>query len=108
MLTGNIFRADVLSLLPMRMDAATPTLTNPDGNPTGKRLVNTSDLAANALLPRLTVTLPVRNGNRAPESAGASLVVVYRTLAPTNEPLRKVVIYDGFHPQLWSRRPPRS
>ncbi len=48
---------------------------------------------------RLTVTLPVRSGNQPPESAGASLVVVYRTLDP-NEPLRKVVIYDGFHPQV--------
>ncbi len=40
-LTANVFRADVLSLLPMRMDAA--------DDPTGKRLVNTSDLVANSL-----------------------------------------------------------
>ena len=45
------------------------------------------------------MTLPVQSGNQPPESAGASLVVVYRTLALT-EPLRKVVIYDGFYPQL--------
>ena len=45
-LTANVFRADVLSLLPMRMDAA--------NNPTGKRLVNTSDLAANLPLRHLT------------------------------------------------------
>jgi hypothetical protein len=88
-LTGNIFRADVLSLLPMRMDAA--------NQPTGKRLVNTSDLVANTL-PGHTVKLPVRSGNQPPESAGASLVAVYRTQDP-NEPLRKVVIYDGFYPQ---------
>ncbi len=48
-------------------------------NPTGKRLVNTSDLVANGLS-RHTVTLPVRSGSQLPESAGASLVVVYRTL----------------------------
>ncbi len=96
-LTVNSFRADVLSLLPMRMDAA--------DNPTGKRLVNTSDLAAqNPPLPNHTVTLPVRTGNQPPESAGASLVVVYRTLA-LDEPLRKVVIYDGFRPQLGLARP---
>ncbi len=86
-LTGNMFRADVLSLLPMRDDAA--------DNPTGKRLVNTSDLVANALSGH-TVTLPVRSGNQLPESAGASLLVVYRV---TTEPLRKVVIYSGSYLQ---------
>ena len=86
-LLGHMFRADVLSLLPMREDAA--------DEPTGKRLVNTSDLVANSL-PGHSVTLPVRSGNQIPESAGASLVVVYRN---QSEPLRKVVIYDGFYPQ---------
>ena len=70
-LTANVFRADVLSLLPMRMDAA--------DEPTGKRLVNTSNFVANSL-PGHTVTLPVRSGNQPPESAGATLVAVYRTL----------------------------
>jgi hypothetical protein len=39
-----------------------------------------------------SVRLPMRNGNQIPESAGASLVLVYRD---PNEPLRKVVLYDG-------------
>ena len=38
------------------------------------------------------MTLPVRNGNHVPESAGASLVVVYRD---STQPLRKIVIYNG-------------
>src|SRR5262249_3457093 len=44
-----------------------------------------------------TVTLPeAGNGNNVPESAGASLVVIYRDSA---QPLRKIVVYDGVHIQ---------
>ena len=79
------FRADVLRFLPIRVDK--------NDQPTGKRLVNDDDLAAHGL-PLTSVTLPARNGNQIPESAGASLVVVYRNPA---EPLRKIVFYDGIH-----------
>ena len=82
-----MFRADVLPFLPVQKDAA--------GNKTGKRLVNDADLQANNF-PLHTVRLPQGNGNLAPESAGASLVVVYRD--PT-QPLRKIVLYDGIYIQ---------
>ena len=93
-LTMHHYRADVLRLLPMLVDA-----TN---QPTGKRIVNDADLIAHSL-PAHTVTLPVSPDNNIPESAGASLVVIYREdpnpgAAPT-EPLRKIVIYDGLHIQ---------
>ena len=84
-LSMNMFRADVLRFLPVKVDSA--------GKPTGKRLVNDADLTAQGLDPH-TVKLPVRDGNGVPESAGASLVVVYRDQNP-NAPLKKVVIYDG-------------
>ena len=86
-LTRHIFRADVLRFLPMLVDK--------DDYETGRFLVNDSDLVANGF-PLHTVTLPVRTGNGDPESAGASLLVVYRD--PT-EPLRKIVIYDGIYTQ---------
>ena len=43
------------------------------------------------------MTLPVRTGKVVPESAGASLVVVYRDPSPNvlTNPLRKIVIYGG-------------
>ena len=93
-LTMHHYRADVLRLLPMKLDS-----TN---QPTGKRIVNDADLAAHSLPPH-TVTLPVTADNTIPESAGASLVVVYREdpdpgATPT-ESLRKIVIYDGMHIQ---------
>jgi hypothetical protein len=77
------FRADVLRFLPIRLDK--------NNQPTGKRLVNDADLTAHGL-PLHSVTLPTRNGNQIPESAGASLVFVYRD---PSEPLRKIVFYDG-------------
>ena len=77
------FRADVLRFLPIRLDK--------NNQPTGKRLVNDADLTAHGL-PLHSVTLPTRNGNQIPESAGASLVLVYRD---PSEPLRKIVFYDG-------------
>ena len=53
-----MFRADVLRLLPVQMDA--------NGKPTGKRLVNDADLLSNWLPPH-TVTLP--DGDRESGSA---------------------------------------
>ena len=84
-LTMNMFQGDVLRFLPVKVDSA--------GKPTGKRIVNDADLVAQGLDSH-TVTLPVRDGNGVPESAGASLVVVYRDPDP-NAPLKKVVIYTG-------------
>ena len=79
------FRADVLRFLPIRLDK--------DNKPTGKRLVTDQDLSDNGfVVAGHSVRLPMRNGNQIPESAGASLVLVYRD---PNEPLRKVVLYDG-------------
>jgi hypothetical protein len=88
-LTMTEFRADVLRLLPIRRDK--------DNKPTAKRLVNHADLIAHAETP-LTISLPTRNGNQIPESAGASLVVVYRDPSPSAV-LRKVVFFDGIHIQ---------
>jgi hypothetical protein len=73
-------KADVRKLLPLQLDA--------NGFSTGKRLANGAH----------TVTLPENGtGNHTPQSAGASLIVVYRDTRPANqrEPLRKIVIYDG-------------
>lgn len=81
------YRADVLRLLPMRLDA--------NNKPTGKRVVNAADLTNHGFAQH-TVSLPTRNGNQIPESAGASLVVIYRN---PSEPLRKIVLYDGIHIQ---------
>ena len=79
-----VFRADVLQMLPKRLDA--------EGHWTGKYFVNDADLIAHGL-PLHTVTLPQQGtGNVLTQSAGATLVLVYRD--PT-EPLRKVVFYDG-------------
>ena len=84
--TLTMMRADVLHLLPLELDL--------DGNPTGRRLVNDDDLI-DAGLPLTTVTLPVReNENQSPQSAGASLLVVYRNPDPA-EPLRRIVVFDG-------------
>ena len=98
-MTGNIFRADVLSCCRCEWMRPPLPLPTPMATPLESAWSTRRNLVANAISPRLTVKLPVRSGNQPPESAGASLVVVYRTLNPTNEPLRKVVIYDGFHPQ---------
>ena len=86
------FRANVLPLLPLRVDK--------NGEATGKRIVNNADLVANGF-PLHTVKLPVRSGNNLPESAGATLVVVYRDPNPdrAQNPLRKVVMYDGLYIQ---------
>ena len=80
------YRADVLRLLPVETDS--------NGKPTGRVLVNSSDLGANG--PH-TVTLPDNGtGNQVPATAGATLFVVYRT--PT-DPLRHISLYDGLHIQ---------
>ena len=55
--------------------------------------MNNIDPATNQPFALHTVTLPdAGNGNNAPVSAGASLVVVYRD---PSKPLRKILIYDG-------------
>ena len=85
-LTLTMFRADVLHLL-----KSDPNVKKPE-----RRLVNDADLQANGFGLN-TVTLPeAGNGNNAPQSAGASLFVVYRDPA---EPLRKIVVYDGVYVQ---------
>ena len=88
-LTATMFRVDVLRWLPIRTDA--------DGRITGKRLVNDADLLAHGL-PLHQVQLPeaAGGGNHVPQSAGASLVIVYRD---PSQPLRKIVMYDGIHVQ---------
>ena len=96
-----MMRADVRRLLPPQLDA--------NGKPTGKRVVNHADLQQyqqqfpddNWLL---TVTLPeAGTGNQLPQSAGASLVIVYRNPDPQPnapaQPLRSIVVYDGAHVQ---------
>jgi Bacterial Ig domain len=91
--TGNaiitMFRYDVLHLLPKLYDK--------DNRWTGKRLVNDTDLANNYDLngqpfSAHTVTLPETTGDQATQSAGATLVVIYRR---TNDPLTKVVLYEN-------------
>ena len=78
-------KADVRRLLPLQLA---------NGVSTGKRLANGAH----------TVRLPENGtGNHVPQSAGASLVVVYRDTRDPNdpdpskrrEPLRKIVFYDG-------------
>jgi hypothetical protein len=87
-LTMHMFMADVLRFLPVKVDNT--------GKSTGKRLVNDVDLNAQGV-DLHSVTLPVSDGNHVPESAGASLVVVYRDPSPntSTNPLRKIVIYGG-------------
>ncbi len=96
-----MLRADVRRLLPPQLDA--------QGKPTGKRIVNHADLVKyQQQFPDddwlLTVTLPeAGTGNQLPQSAGATLLIVYRNPDPQpNDPpqaLRSVVIYDGIHLQ---------
>ena len=83
-----MFRADVLGLLEKQLDV--------DGRWTGKYLVNNTDLVASGKSLN-TVMLPQQGtGNVLTQSAGASLVLVYKALT---EPLRKVVVYDGAYAQ---------
>ena len=87
--TLTMMRADVLSLLPLELDLDS-------GNPTGRRLVNDADLIA-AGFPLHTVTLPERGkGNQTPQSAGASMLVVFQDSDPA-APLRRIVVFDGNH-----------
>jgi hypothetical protein len=86
----SMLRADVLRLLPMQLDE--------NGAPTGRRLVNDADLARNRKDPH-TVTLPDSGiFNFVPQSAGASLLVIYQDPNPA-APLTSVVVYDGLHIQ---------
>ena len=68
------FRADVLYLLTKRFDA--------NHTWTGKYVANGN----------YTVTLPELSGTHAIQSAGATLVIVYRD---PSQPLQKIVFYDG-------------
>lgn len=84
----NMYRADVLRLLPEQLDV--------NGNPTGRRLVNDTDLMETGF-PLHTVTLPKGSvGEEAPRSGGASLLVVYRD---TTQPLTKIVVFEGAYVQ---------
>jgi hypothetical protein len=83
-----VYRADVLHMLPKHYDAADKW--------TGRYLVNDADLLSHNL-PHHSISLPQQGtGNRTTTSAGASLVVIYRH---PEEPLRKVLLYDGPHAQ---------
>jgi X-X-X-Leu-X-X-Gly heptad repeat protein len=76
--TMNMLRADVKRLLPV--------------DPTGRLLVNDQELTANGY-PLHTVTLPeAGTGNQVPQSAGATLVVVWWN---QSEPLRRIVFNEG-------------
>jgi Bacterial Ig domain len=97
-----MFRADVMRLLPKLFDAR--------GNWTGQYLVNDTDLANNVDLngqvyAQHSVTLPETSGNHAVQSAGATLVVIYRYRTPASpdaqpvEQLTKVALYDGVYVQ---------
>ncbi len=87
-------RADVLHLLPKRFDV--------NGVWTGKRLVNNADLTSNRDFQGNpyqlhTVSLRELTGNQAIQSAGATLVIIYRN---PSEPLRKIVVNDGVFTQI--------
>jgi hypothetical protein len=98
-------RVDVLRFLPIGIDPTKPGY--------GKRLVNTADLEAHFPVgdPRRqhTVALPdAGTGNQLPQTAGATLVVVFKDTRddvdpamPGNQlpPLTSVVIFDGLHLQ---------
>ncbi len=84
-------RADVLHLLPKQFDV--------NGVWTGRRLVNDADLTSNLDFqgipyPPHTVTLRQPTASQVIQSAGATLVVIYRN---PDDPLRKVVLYDGVY-----------
>jgi hypothetical protein len=86
----SIMRADVLRLLPLQLDE--------NGQPTGRRLVNDADLTANKLSPH-SVTLPDSGiFNFVPQSAGASLLVIYQDPSLAT-PLTSIVVYDGLNVQ---------
>src|SRR6185503_13412807 len=81
-------RADVLEMLPKQMA---------NGKPTGRLLGNDADLpTVNGVKQLHTVGVPESLGNNPPDTAGASLVVVYRNPA-ANTPLKRIVLYDGMH-----------
>jgi leucine proline-enriched proteoglycan (leprecan) len=81
-LSLTMYRADVLQLLPPEFDA--------NGISTGRRLANGSH----------TVKLPeAGTGNQTPQSAGASLLVVYRSPS-ASAALTRVVVYDGLYVQI--------
>jgi len=89
-----MLRADVLRLLPPRLDA---------GNKwTGKQVVNHADLLQYQAQSEennwlLTLTVPeAGTGNKTPQVAGGSLLIVFRD---PDGPLRTIVVNDGLHLQ---------
>ena len=91
--TMTMFRADVLRLLPDRLDA--------NGRPTGKKLVNDADLLSSGVALH-TVTLP--------EAGTGSAGTVQRWCDARRrlprsrpQPLTQIVLYDGIHIQPTGR-----
>jgi hypothetical protein len=77
-----VYRADVRPFLPMDLNASSATFGAIDVTNGGNGI---------------TVRLPDSgsNGNTVPFALGASLVVIYRQLAPPTPPLNAIVLYDG-------------
>ena len=101
-----MMRADVRRLLPPQLqEDTTENGVVKLGQPTGKRVVNHAELQQyQGQFPGddwlLTVTLPeAGTGNQLPQSAGASLLIIYRDPDSVVTPLRTVVVYDGVHLQ---------
>ena len=80
------WRVDVLRFLPIGSIAAQPNYH--------KRLVNSADLTLQGEDPHRVELPDSGNGNQFPESAGASLVVIYRH---SDSPLTGIVLYEGFN-----------
>ena len=80
------WRVDVLRFLPIGSNAAQPNYH--------KRLVNSADLTLQREAPHRVELPDSGNGNQFPESAGASLVVIYRH---SDSPLTGIVLYEGFN-----------
>ena len=80
------WRADVLRALPLGSNSLAPNFR--------KRLVNDTDLALQGEAPHRVFLPDSGTGNQLPESAGASLVVIYRH---PDSPLTGIVLYEGFN-----------
>lgn len=80
------WRVDVLRSLPLG--------TNPNAPNYRKRLVNDADLSVQGEQPHRVFLPDSGTGNQFPESAGASLVVIFRH---SDSPLTGIVLYEGFN-----------
>lgn len=76
--TMRTYRADVRPLMPLDLNASSPTYGSILG--TGAIPVSLADSGS--------------NGNTAPNALGATLVIIYRVLAPATS-LNSIVLYDG-------------